>query len=57
MNESEFRELVAEMRSAQKTYFRTRSRDALERSKQLEGAVDLALIKVVSTEQVQGTLL
>lgn len=53
MNESEFRELVAEMRSAQKAYFKTRSRDALERSKQLERSVDMALSKDIPS---QGTL-
>lgn len=43
MTESEFRELVAKMRSAQKAYFRTRSLDALDQSKRLERAVDAVI--------------
>lgn len=43
MNNQEFTELVREMRQAQKDYFRTRSREALEKSKQLEKAVDAVL--------------
>lgn len=33
---NEFEKLVYEMRSAQKEYFRTRSKDILQKSKQLE---------------------
>jgi hypothetical protein len=36
----EFIELVREMRNAQKEYFKTRSRDLLSKSKQLEKQVD-----------------
>lgn len=38
-----FRELVAQMRTAQKEFFRTKSRTALDESKRLENAVDRAL--------------
>lgn len=38
-----FYKLVADMRHAQKEYFRTRSTSALEASKRLEKAVDEAL--------------
>lgn len=37
---NEFEKLVYEMRSAQKEYFRTRSKDVLQKSKQLEKRVD-----------------
>lgn len=43
MNDDAFRQLVAEMRHAQKEYFRTRSSSALEQSKRLERQVDEAL--------------
>lgn len=35
-----FRELVKEMRSAQREYFRTRSAEVLDKSKKLERKVD-----------------
>lgn len=38
-------QLVAEMRTAQKNYFRTRSRKALEDSKTLERSVDKEIEK------------
>ena len=40
---TEFMQLVREMRKAQKEYFRTRSKDLLNRSKQLERMVDAEL--------------
>ena len=43
MSLNEFAALVAELRHAQKTYFRTRERADLERSKALERKVDKAL--------------
>lgn len=43
MTTGEFANLVQEMRDAQKTYFRTRSNDALEKSKYLETKVDKLL--------------
>ena len=41
---NEFEKLVYEMRSAQKEYFRTRRKDVLQQSKQLERRVDEYLI-------------
>ena len=43
MNDKEFRELVAKMRSAQVKYFATRSKSVLIESIQLEQAVDTAI--------------
>jgi hypothetical protein len=43
MTNDEFRELVKKMRSAQKEYFRTRSRSLLIVAKELEKQVDLHL--------------
>jgi len=40
MDLDKFAELVAQMRSAQKFYFRTRDREALDRAKRLEAEVD-----------------
>ena len=41
---NDFEKLVYEMRSAQKEYFRTRSKEVLHQSKQLERRVDKYLI-------------
>jgi hypothetical protein len=46
----EFIALVSEMRAAQRAYFRTRSKDALNRSKELERKVD-AEINSYNTQQ------
>jgi hypothetical protein len=43
MNYSDFRSLVTRMRCDQKTYFKTRKNDDLQRSKESEAAVDKAL--------------
>lgn len=43
MNYNEFRNLVAQMREAQKEYFRTRSKQVLQRSIMLERLVDAEL--------------
>lgn len=43
MNYQQFRSLIAEMRAAQKEYFRTRSSDLLTLSKRLEKQVDAEL--------------
>ena len=43
MNDNEFRELVAKMRSAQIKYFATRSKPVLIESIQLEQAVDVSI--------------
>jgi hypothetical protein len=47
----EFIELVRQMRSAQKEYFRTRSKDVLNRSKELERKVDAELQSINNTQQ------
>ena len=49
-NEAAFRALVKDMREAQKDYFRTRSQDALKRSKALERRVDSELTKAASRQ-------
>ena len=49
-NEAAFRALVKDMREAQKDYFRTRSQDALKRSKALERRVDSELAKAASRQ-------
>lgn len=46
MNAREFFELVAEMRTAQKEYFRTRDRQSLARSKSVEALVDSEISRV-----------
>ena len=40
MTAGQFADIVAEMRAAQKCYFRTRSQKSLEKSKELEKKVD-----------------
>ncbi len=40
MDEDEFRHLVKQMRTEQRRYFKTRSQDALKKSKALEKRVD-----------------
>lgn len=47
----EFIELVREMRAAQKEYFKTRSKDALNSSKELERKVDDELQSINNTQQ------
>lgn len=47
----EFVELVREMRAAQKEYFKTRSKDVLSRSKELERKVDAELQSINNTQQ------
>lgn len=47
----QFAALAAEMRHAQKEYFRTRSPAALESSKRLEKAVDRALLEISQPQQ------
>jgi hypothetical protein len=51
MTDQDFRTLVAEMRHAQTEYFRTRSGDALSKSKSLERRVDQALKEFSSTQK------
>ncbi len=58
----EFVELVAEMRSKQKEYFRTRknpnidSREILQESKRLEREVDKAIVAILNSQNDIGTL-
>lgn len=47
----DFIELVREMRNAQKEYFKTRSKDSLNRSKELERKVDAELQSINNTQQ------
>lgn len=46
MKPKEFFDKVAEMRSAQKEYFRTRSQQALSESKRLEREIDVEIARV-----------
>lgn len=46
MTAKEFFDLVREMRKAQRSYFRTRSKDLLEKSKLLESEVDREIARV-----------
>jgi hypothetical protein len=46
MIQSEFIELVEQMRTAQKNYFRTRSKTILEQSKALERQVDAVIAQL-----------
>lgn len=46
MTARDFFNLVREMREAQRSYFRTRSKDLLEKSKLLESEVDREISRV-----------
>ena len=46
MNAREFFDKVAQMRSMQKEYFRTRSKTALLESKRLERQIDIEIARV-----------
>ena len=46
MQAKEFFDFVAEMRECQKEYFKTRSKEALEKSLRLERAVDAEIARV-----------
>ena len=48
---NEFIELVREMRNAQKEYFKTRDKNVLQRSKELERKVDSFLAQQVINQQ------
>lgn len=52
MNAKEFFSLVAEMRKAQKEYFKTRNQTVLQQSKALEKQVDAEIerVKKLTTE-------
>lgn len=62
MDYKEFIELVAEMRSKQKEYFRARknqnidSREILQESKRLEREVDKAIDAILNPQNDIGTL-
>lgn len=57
MTTGEFADLVQEMRTAQKTYFKTRSKESLDKSKYLEAKVDKLLEERKNREtQQQPTL-
>lgn len=49
MTARSFFNLVREMREAQRSYFRTRSKDLLEKSKLLESEVDREIARVDAT--------
>lgn len=46
MNSRDFFDMVCRMRKAQKNYFKTRGRDALNVSKEIEKQVDEEIIRV-----------
>ena len=48
---NEFIELVRQMREAQKEYFRTRDKNVLQRSKELERKVDTYISQRVINQQ------
>jgi hypothetical protein len=50
---NEFIELVREMRNAQKEYFKTRDKNVLQRSKELERKVDSFLAQQVINQQTK----
>lgn len=56
MNAREFFHRVAELRRAQKAYFRTRSGDDLRYAKRLEKEIDdeIARVEAAETERVNG---
>ncbi len=51
MTAGQFADIVAEMRAAQKCYFRTRTHKSLEKSKELEKTVDDILAKREATQK------
>lgn len=53
MNAREFFSKVAQMRSMQKEYFRTRSKTALQESKRLEREIDMEIARV---EEIVGKI-
>ena len=48
---NEFTELVRDMRNAQKEYFKTRDKNVLQRSKELERRVDTYISQQVINQQ------
>lgn len=51
MTAGQFADIVAEMRTAQKSYYRTRSQKSLEKSKELEKTVDDIIAKRESMQK------
>lgn len=56
MNARQFFQLVHEMRTSQREYFRTRSKDALMQSKRLEADVDAEIRRVCALQNRQPGL-
>lgn len=52
--ETKFVDLVRQMRQTQRTYFDTRDRELLDRSKSLERQVDRALLEMEQPEVFAG---
>lgn len=55
MKAKDFFGLVSEMREAQKLYFKTRSKEVLQRSKILERKVDDEIVRVNNLIKGSGT--
>lgn len=55
MKAKDFFDLVSEMREAQKLYFKTRSKEVLQRSKILERKVDDEIVRVNNLIKGSGT--
>lgn len=56
MNAKQFFNLVHEMRTSQREYFRIRSREALMESKRLESDVDAEIRRVCAMQSRQPSL-
>jgi hypothetical protein len=54
--DNEFIDLVSRMRSAQREYFRSRDRQVLQRSKELERAVDAAIELRAAPDMFSGQI-
>lgn len=56
MNPRQFFNKVAEMRKAQKQYFKTRNYNDLQRSKQLEAEIDNEIKRALEVEKAKGQM-
>lgn len=56
MNARHFFNKVAEMRKAQKQYFKTRNYNDLQRSKQLEAEIDNEIKRALEVEKKKGQM-
>jgi hypothetical protein len=54
MDDREFKDLVAELRKAQREYFRTKSSGALEDARRMERLVDRALLEARQQPRLFG---